>query len=164
MPEIIKNIPEALLIFCIFYVVTYFLDKVLTRVSKHHDTGASEVFRLLSNSQRTVLLVIGVIVAIGKLGFDVSALVAGLGLTGFAVGFALKDAISNLVAGFMIVIYRPFEIDDEIEISGSKGIVIDMNLRHVTIESDVGLCLVPNSLFLNTKLMRKKVENIEEDK
>lgn len=90
--------------------------------------------------------------AIGKLGFDVPALVAGLGLTGFALGFALKDAISNLIAGIMIVIYKPCEIGDLIEISGAKEKIIDINLRYLTISTELGKCLIPNSLILSNKL------------
>ena len=95
----------------------------------------------------------------GKLGFDVSALVAGLGLSGFALGFALKDAISNLVAGIMIIIYKPFEIGSELDISGSSGTVTDINLRYITLKTESSVCLVPNSLFLSNKLMLKNSES-----
>ncbi len=152
MKEIFHNIPEALLIIVFVYILSLFLDKVLRKFATHFDTGTSEIFRLLSNSQRALLLLVALIMAIGKLGFDVSALVAGLGLTGFALGFALKDAISNLIAGIMIVIYKPCEIGDLIEISDTKGKIIDINLRYLTISTESGKCLIPNSLILNNKL------------
>jgi|TARA_B100000809_G_C14697486_1_gene372905 small conductance mechanosensitive channel len=152
MKEIFHNIPEALLIIIFVYILSLFLDKVLQRFATHFDTSTSEIFRLLSNSQRALLLLVALIMAIGKLGFDVSALVAGLGLTGFALGFALKDAISNLIAGIMIVIYKPCEIGDLIEISGTKGKIMDINLRYLTISTESGKCLIPNSLILNNKL------------
>ena len=138
MKEIFHNIPEALLIIVFVYILSLFLDKVLQRFATHFDTSTSEIFRLLSNSQRALLLLVALIMAIGKLGFDVSALVAGLGLTGFALGFALKDAISNLIAGIMIVIYKPCEIGDLIEISGTKGKIMDINLRYLTISTESG--------------------------
>lgn len=155
MPTIVTNIPNALLIIGVFCVIGMFIDRVLKKVSRRYDTSASEIFRLLSNSQKALFLIVGSILAIGKLGFDVSALVAGLGLSGFALGFALKDAISNLVAGIMIVIYKPFEIGSELDIAGSCGIVTDINLRYITINTDKGACLVPNSLFLSNKLTLK---------
>lgn len=92
------------------------------------------------------------IIAIGKLGFDFSALVVGLGLTGFALDFALKDAISNLIADIMIVIYKPCETGDLIEISGGKGKMIDINLRYLTISTELGKCLILNSLILSNNL------------
>ena len=132
MPEFIKNIPyeliiQAVIIFAVFYLISVVINILLKRASKRYDTSASEIFRLLSNSQRALLLIVGSIIAIGKLGFDMSALIAGLGLSGFALGLALKDTISNLVAGIMIVLYKPFEIGSELEISGSCGTVIDIN-------------------------------------
>lgn len=159
MPEIIQNVPHAVLILAVFYLLSVVFDRVLIKISSHYDTSASEIFRLLSNSQKALLLIIGSIIAMGKLGFDVSALVAGLGLTGFALGFALKDAISNLVAGIMIVIYKPFEIGSELDISGSCGTVTDINLRYITLKIEGGVCLVPNSLFLSNKLTLKNGES-----
>jgi len=78
-----------------------------------------------------------------------------LGLSGFALGFALKDAIANLVAGIMIIIYKPFEIGSELDISGSSGTVADINLRYITLKTESNVCLVPNSLFLSNKLTLK---------
>ncbi len=152
MNETFSNISLAAVIVLFFYALSYILDLVLRNIGKHHKASASEIFRLLSNSQRALLLSIGVILAIDKLGYDISALVAGLGLTGFALGFALKDAISNLVAGIMIVIYTPFEIGDRIQISSNTGVVTDINLRYITLLTETGTSLVPNSLFLNSVL------------
>ena len=152
MTETTSNITYAIGIVLFFYIISRMVDVILNKVSKKYDTSTSEVFRLLSNSQHVLFITIGLILAIDRLGFDISALVAGLGLSGFALGFALKDAISNLVAGMMIVIYKPFEIGDTIQISSNQGIVLDINLRYITLKSETGTCLVPNSLFLNSVL------------
>lgn len=152
MKEQIHNIPEALIIILFAFILSVIIDKLLGKFASRYDTETSEIFRLLSNSQRALILLIGFIMALGALGFDVSALVAGLGLTGFALGFALKDAVSNLIAGIMIVIYRPCEIGQLIEISGTKGTIIDLNLRYLTISTESGKCLIPNGMILNSKL------------
>jgi small-conductance mechanosensitive channel len=147
-----QNLLPALLIFSVLFIGSLFFSHALRKFGSHFDTSSSEVFRLLANSQRAILIFIGVVLALSELGFDVTALVAGLGLTGFALGFALKDAISNLVAGIMIVIYKPIELGDIIEISGTKGEVVNINLRYITIKSENVINLVPNSLFLSNKL------------
>jgi small conductance mechanosensitive channel len=152
MKEIVHNIPEALLVILLFYGLSVFIDRLLLKYDAQFDTDTSEIFKLLSNSQRALLLIVASIMAVGKLGFDVSALVAGLGLSGFALGFALKDAISNLIAGIMIVVYKPCEIGDRIELSGTEGKIIDINLRYLTVTTAAGNCLIPNSLILNNKL------------
>jgi small-conductance mechanosensitive channel len=152
MKERVHNNPEALLIIVFLFLFSMLIDKLLRKFASHFATDTSEIFRLLSNSQRALLMLVAFIMALGKLGFDVSALVAGLGLTGFALGFALKDAVSNLIAGIMLVIYQPCEIGQLIEISGTKGTIIDINLRYLTITTESGKCLIPNSMILNNKL------------
>lgn len=154
-----ENIIQAILVFAAFVVVSLIIDRFLKQVAARFDSAASESFRLISNSQRVVLIFIGAVLALSKLGFDVGALVAGLGLTGFALGFALKDAISNLIAGIMIVLYKPIKLGNIIDITGSKGTVVDLNLRYITVKDEGVTHLVPNSLFLNNK-----VSIIDEDK
>ena len=147
-----ENIVQAVLIFATFFVVSLFIDRVLRKIESRFDSSAHESFRLMSNSQKAILLFIGVVLALSKIGFDVGALVAGLGLTGFALGFALKDAISNLVAGIMIVLYKPIKLGNKIEVTGSKGTVVDLNLRYITVKADGITHLIPNSLLLNNKI------------
>ena len=147
------HIYSAIFIFIVFVVMSLLVDRVLRKFSSHVDTSSSEVFSLLSNSQRAVLLFCGAVLAFSELGYDVSALVAGLGLTGFALGFALKDAISNLIAGVMIVIYQPVELGNMIQIKGTKGVVVNINLRYVTLQVEGSVHLVPNSLFLSHELV-----------
>ena len=154
----ISNIPEAILVLVLFYLLSIALDRILRKFSRRFKTDTSEIFRLLSNSQKALLMLIAIIMAIGQLGFNISALVAGLGLSGFALGFALKDAVSNLIAGVMIVIYKPCGIGDVIEISGTKGKITDINLRYLTVSTEQGKCLIPNSLILNHKLTLHKPE------
>jgi small-conductance mechanosensitive channel len=80
----------------------------------------------------------------------VSALVAGLGLTGFALGFALKDTISNLISGVLILLYKPFQIGNRIKISGYEGIVVSIDLRYTELDAESCKILIPNSnLFTN---------------
>lgn len=150
----LEQVYGASLLLGLSILLSLLVDRALHKLSKHIDTSNSEVFHLLSNSQRAVMILVGVILALTELGFNLSALIAGLGLTGFALGFALKDAVSNLVAGVMIVIYKTVEINDEIEISGTKGVVKNINLRYVTIQSEECVNLMPNSLFLNSKMKK----------
>ena len=147
-----ENILAAILIFITFLVISLVIDKVLKNIALRFDTSAYDSFRLMSNCQKAILLFIGLVLAISKLGFDIGALVAGLGLTSFALGFVLKDAISNLVAGVMIVLYKPVKLGDRIDITGSKGQVVDLNLRYITVKTEGITHLIPNSLLLNNKI------------
>ena len=100
---------------------------------------------LLARTSSITLMIFGLVAVLGTLGVNVSALVAGLGLTGFALGFALKDTISNLLSGVLILLYRPFEIGNRIKISGYEGIVVSIDLRYTELEGEGSRILIPNS-------------------
>ena len=143
---------QAFFVLAVCFIASLIIDRAIKQFQRRFDSTALETFRLISNSQRAILLFVGIVLALSKLGFDVAALVAGLGLTGFALGFALKDAISNLVAGVMIVLYKPVKLGNQIEVSNSKGIVVDLNLRYITIKGEGAIHLIPNSLILSNKV------------
>ncbi len=91
--------------------------------------------------------------ALGTFGINISALVAGLGLTGFALRFALKDVVSNLIAGSIILLHRPFKINDRIIVVGHEGKVIKIDLRYTTLKTKDHLSLIPNGMVLNKPVM-----------
>ena len=95
----------------------------------------------------------GLVVATSALGFDPQALATGLGLTGVALGFALKDILSNFVSGILILTMRPFEINDQIVIGETEGSVERINLRATQIRTyDGRAVLVPNSEVFTSRV------------
>ena len=98
------------------------------------------------------LIIFGLVTALGTIGINVSALVAGLGLTGFALGLALKDVVSILIAGSMILLHRPFKVHDIIGVAGHEGKVINIDLRYTTIEADGEKVLIPNSTLFTKEI------------
>jgi small conductance mechanosensitive channel len=117
--------------------------RIVERTSAHGPLG-----ELLASVARISLVVLGLITALGTLGVNITGIVAGLGLTGFALGFALKDSISNVLAGVLILLYRPFEAGDRIDVGGLSGSVTHVNLRYTELESETERVLVPNAKML----------------
>ncbi len=116
------------------------------------DTG---VVLLLSRVYYYSVLIFGAVTALGAAGLNVSALVAGLGLTGFALGFALKDVLSNLLSGIMLLLYRPFNIGDRIRMGEFEGIIQTIRMRDTLVRADDNrLIVIPN-----TKLITEVVVN-----
>ena len=73
-------------------------------------------------------------------------LLAGLGVAGFVIGFALQSTLSNFAAGLMILIYRPYDVGDLVEVSGATGTVAEMSLVSTTIRTlDNQRIVVPNN-------------------
>lgn len=92
-----------------------------------------------------LIMLLGVIIAIAQLGVEVGPLLAGLGIAGFVVGFALQDTLSNFASGLMILVYRPFDVGDAVEAGGVTGKVDQMNLVSTMILTfDNQLLIVPN--------------------
>lgn len=134
----------ALAVFLIFWVGGVLIQKVVRRLGLNKDLD-KQFLGLMSKSAKLGIIIIGAITAAGTLGIDVSALVAGLGLTGFALGFAFRDMLSNLIAGTMILIYRPFQVNDRIAVAGSEGQVSEISLRYTTILTESGKVRIPNA-------------------
>lgn len=96
---------------------------------------------------------IGLILATSALGLDPQALATGLGLTGVALGFALKDILSNFVSGILILAIRAFEIGDQIVIGGTEGSVERISLRATQIKTyDGRAVIVPNAEVFTSRI------------
>lgn len=145
------NIIFSLFIFIAFWIGGLILQKVIRRLSIKRKLN-QELLNLGGRAAKISLIIFGAVSALGTLGIDVSALVTGLGLTGFAVGFALKDTLSNSIAGVMILLHNPFHLNDEIAVAGYKGTVAEINLRYTTIKSDEKAILIPNSTLLKNAI------------
>jgi small conductance mechanosensitive channel len=101
---------------------------------------------ILVSTSSGAVIVLGILVALSQVGISLAPMLAGLGVAGFIVGFALQDSLGNFAAGAMILIYRPFDVDDLVEVPGASGLVKKMNLVSTTITTlDNQTLVVPNS-------------------
>jgi small-conductance mechanosensitive channel len=121
------------------------VKKVLFRAGEKFDEDKRRMFRLAGTSSKIAILLLGGITLLATLGINVSALIAGLGLSGFALGFALKDALSNLLSGVLILVYKPFKRGDKIAVAGSEGKVVEINLRYTILQNEADKYLIPNA-------------------
>ena len=145
----IPQLAMSVLIFLAFWLASVVTRKIIGRLRGRSDI-AQDVLNLLQQTVQIALLVFGGITALGTMNINVSALVTGLGLTGFALGFAFKDILSNLLAGALILIYHPFRRNDRIAVLGFEGVVIEIGLRYTVLQAEDKKILIPNSnLFTN---------------
>jgi len=132
-------------------VLSRFLAGVAKRVAeralRHSDQSISQLLKeTLISMTGTVVFLVGLLVALAQVGVSVAPMIAGLGVVGFIVGFALQDTLSNFASGAMILAYRPFDTGDFISAADAEGTVLKMNLvttTIVTIENKV--LIIPNS-------------------
>ena len=101
---------------------------------------------LVQNTIKVFLWIIVLIIALANVGFNVSGFIAGLGVVGFIVGFAVKDVLSNLAAGLFLLIKRPFNVGEIIDVVGVKGKVELMTLSScLVITEDQQYVTIPNA-------------------
>ncbi|MED5526510.1 mechanosensitive ion channel family protein [Gallaecimonas pentaromativorans] len=101
---------------------------------------------LLSSLAAYAIYLVGVVIVLDILGFNTSSLIALLGAAGLAVGLALKDTLSNIAAGIMLLILRPFKLADFIECASFSGTVREVGLFTTVLETPDGLYIsAPNS-------------------
>jgi len=127
------------------YLETNFIKKSETKMD-------DIVFDLLGKFSGVIIFAIAILLALDVLGINVIPFVAGAGIAGIAIGFAAKDTLSNLIAGILLIIDRPFEIGDRIEVwsspknSATWGDVLDIGLRATKIRTtDNIVIIIPNN-------------------
>ena len=124
-----------------------------TRIAHRTDSKVDDIlFDLLIRFSNFIIYTVAFVLALDLLGINVVPFVAGAGVAGVAIGFAAKDTLSNLIAGVLLIIDRPFEVGDRIEVwnapSGSAtwGDVIDIGLRATKIKTtDNIVIIIPNN-------------------
>lgn len=128
------NLILALLIFFVGKWVGKRILAVINRVLERTNLDRT-VLNFLNNLLYGLMLVTVTLAALNKLGVNTNSFVAVLGAAAVAIGMALKDQLSNLAAGVMIVIFRPFGRGDYVEIGGQMGTVLDITLVNTRIKT-----------------------------
>lgn len=153
--ELILWVPKAvigLLVFFGFWLFSMLVQNIFLRIGRSTDFNTRYVLKVVGRTLSLAMMIFGGITALGTMGVNVSALVAGLGLTGFALGFGLKDILANLVSGLLILLYRPFSLNEQISVAGMEGVVTEIDLRYTRLENEGKVYLIPNSMLITNTI------------
>ncbi len=146
-PDMALKLLVFLLVLLIFRALSRLTRRAVGAALERSSADLSHLLKdiLVSASSGTVMIV-GVLMALSQIGISLAPMLAGLGVAGFIVGFALQDTLGNFAAGAMILIYRPYDVDDFVEVTGASGLVKKMTLVSTTITTfDNQTLVVPNS-------------------
>ncbi|PIP80687.1 MAG: transporter [Gammaproteobacteria bacterium CG22_combo_CG10-13_8_21_14_all_40_8] len=114
---------------------------------------------VLRKGIKMVIWVMAVIIGLNNAGYDVAALIAGLGIGGLALAMAAKDTISNVFGGFTIFTDKPFKIKDRIKIAGYDGAVIEIGVRSTRLKTLEGrIVTIPNAKFADAPVENVSLE------
>lgn len=108
--------------------------------------GMSDLLkRFINKIVRRLILLLGLVVALSSLGVNVGAVLALIGGGAFIIGLALQDTLGNFASGIMLLVYRPFDVGDVVEVAGVNGKIDNVSLVSTTIRTfDNKIILVPN--------------------
>ncbi|MEJ6589028.1 MAG: mechanosensitive ion channel family protein [Crocinitomicaceae bacterium] len=127
---------------------------VLPYVEKSEGGGDNYMLPILSKTVKAVIWTFGVVIGLDNIGFDITAMIAGLGIGGLALALAAQDSVKNIFAGVMIFLDKPFKIKDRIQIQEFDGVVEEVGLRSTRIRTlDGRIVTIPNSTFTDNSVV-----------
>lgn len=152
---IARDYLASALAICAAIVISYTIASAIGRftgkiVSEKVDLTLG---KFLAKAVRNVLMIIVAMAVLGYFGIDVTAFAAVLAAAGFAVGMALQGTLSNFAAGVMLLIFRPFKVDEYIRVAGTEGKVEEIDLFTTRLNAlDNRHLIIPNGEIFGSLL------------
>lgn len=121
------------------------VGRFVQNIGAKHENLDDTLFRFLGSLAKYVILAFVIIAVLGRFGIETTSIVALLGAAGLAVGLALQGALSNLAAGVMLLIFRPYKVGDFVEVAGKFGNVTEIEMFTTILQTfDNQQIIIPN--------------------
>jgi small conductance mechanosensitive channel len=150
-------IPRAI-VAAVVMALSFFLAGVVSRLVSEalSRRGVNREFtQFFCELSRWSIIILGVIVALQQVNFDVTAFLTGLGIVGFTIGFALQDVSKNFVAGLLLLLQQPFAVGETIQVAGFTGKVAAISMRATELETPEGqTVLIPNTTVFTSPIIK----------
>jgi small conductance mechanosensitive channel len=142
----VKNIVLFLAIILVAMFLARVVGKAIERVMARSNQTSQLLADFLVVTSRRLVLAIGIIIGLAALEVNVGPLLAVIGAAGFVIAFALQDSLGNFASGILVMVFKPFDVGDMVEIGGVLGTVKSMNLLSVLIHTpDNKAVIIPNN-------------------
>lgn len=146
LPGLVVRILSALLVLLVFQLLASLTRRLVAKALSSAKLRVSDMLRnFFVGVASKVVFLMGLLFALSTLGVNLGPVLAGVGVAGFVIGFALQDTLANFAAGIMILLYRPFQIGHFITAAGSSGKVAELSLVSTTLHTpDNQVIVIPN--------------------
>ena len=157
LPGILQFVVAIAVVVWAFRLVNIVHDVVMMFDTDDQLDGTEKtLISALQSVLRFAIIFVGAVFVADSMGFDLTSLIAGLGISGLALALAAKDSISNFFGAITVLLDRPFKVGDWIIVGGAEGEVIEINLRTTLIRTSADTIItMPNANLVNTP-----VENV----
>ena len=142
----LRNIGLFLLMVLIAWIVARIIGAAVQKAVNRTQRFSVLLRQFITGIVRKVIFFVGFVIALSMLEIDIGPMLAAIGAVGFIIAFALQETLGNFAAGVMILIYRPFDVKDFVDIGGTTGTVRNLTLVSTTLLTpDNKLVIVPNN-------------------
>ena len=159
------NVMGAVLILIVGWLIAGWVGKRIRRVCEDSNRLDQTLTPLIAKTVKSVILIATLIAVLSKFGFETTSLVALLGAAGLTIGLAMQGTLSNVAAGVMMLLFRPFEVGDFVSAGGTTGIVDEIGLFMTKMHTLENVFLiVPNSRIWGSEILnysRNKTRRVD---
>ena len=155
-PGILKAFKIAVIFIICWGVINYLSANIgaFMKLKGGDEETNLTAIKFISNILKILVILIGIVMVISELGYNINGLLTGIGVGGLAISLAAQDAVSNLISGFIIVFEKPFVVGDMVITDSIQGTVIDITMRSTTLRTlEDSVVTLPNSSVANASIV-----------
>lgn len=146
LAQAMGSVLAATVILLAGFIVASWVKRRIVQIGDSHASLDVTLFHFLGNLARYVILAFAVLFVLNTFGVQTTSIIAAIGAAGLAIGLAMQGALSNVAAGIMLILFRPFKLGDFIEVNDEMGTVKEITLNNTVIASLSNLkVIIPNS-------------------
>ena len=145
-----------------YRIITILFDWYAEKINAGDNRNLSgSLFPLLKKVSKIIIAALAIVIILSRFDVNISAFIVSLGVGSLAIALAAQDTLSNMIAGFIIMIDRPFRIGDRIKYGSEIGDVIEIGIRSTKIlDFDNNLVIMPNNEIVKSKIVNVTYPNI----
>jgi len=159
--KIVNSILILLVGFLIVRVLKVLIHGIGTKwASKTKSTLDDALIPVIDNFSMIVVFIFVILYVFQSWGIDITSMLAGVGIAGLAIGFAVKDSLANIFGGISIILDKAVKVGDRVEIGDVSGIVHDVGIRSTKVRTwDNEMIIIPNGELANSKIKNFQLPN-----
>ena len=157
MPLIVEyglDLIGAILILFVGWIIANWIQKRIRKAGQKSEKLDETLTTIFAKTAKVVVMVVVIIAVLQQFGVQTASLLAVVGAAGLAIGLAWQGTLSDIAAGIMILIMRPFKIGDAVEVAGTSGVVDEIGLVLTKMHTFDNIAMyMPNSDIWGTKIL-----------